>query len=91
MGKSHALFNKKFRGLRITQLMARDGENCQICGGKLDRHIKDVLSRDYISFDHILPRSAGGTSELKNLHLAHQGCNNDRGNDPLVEEDEDSL
>lgn len=89
MGKSNALFHKKLRGIRITHLMNRDGQDCQICGTQLDRHIKDDRSRDYVSFDHVVPRSHGGTSELKNLRLAHQGCNNDRGNDPLVEEDEE--
>jgi 5-methylcytosine-specific restriction endonuclease McrA len=90
MGKSHGLFHKKHRGIRITFLMNRDGQACTICGVQLDRHIKDNKSREYISFDHIVPRSHGGDSELKNLRLAHQGCNWERGNDPLIE-DEDLL
>lgn len=41
-----------------------------------------------VSFDHIVPRSHGGLSNLANLRLAHGICNSRRGNDPLVEDDE---
>ncbi len=32
-------------------------------------------SMDPFSVEHIVPRSAGGDSELSNLALAYQGCN----------------
>jgi 5-methylcytosine-specific restriction endonuclease McrA len=66
--------------------MARDGDRCTICHDLLDRALRDFHHPRYITFDHIVPRSAGGLSDLANLRLAHQHCNHARGNDPLVEE-----
>ncbi len=68
--------------------MARDGANCTICGEALDRHLRDFNHPRYVTFDHITPRSAGGTDKQDNLRLAHQQCNRERGNDPLIEEEE---
>lgn len=76
----------KWRWGRVTKLMARDGMNCMLCGEELDRGIKDPFHDLYITFDHRLPRSAGGHSGLDNLQLAHNICNNLRGTDPLEEE-----
>lgn len=85
MGKYRGPSNQKQRGHRITRLMARDGDCCTICGRRLDRHLRDHRSPEYITFDHKVPRSRGGLSMLDNLRLAHQACNNRRGNDPLPE------
>lgn len=88
MGKKHAMWNQKRRGLQITRLMARDGSDCSICGTELNRREPEQWSNpSAISFDHILPRSAGGLSDLANLRLAHRRCNMERGNDPLVEDE----
>lgn len=73
----------KQRGLTITRLLARDGDRCAICDLPLDRRLKDGNDPMYITLDHIVPRSRGGHSDLENLRLAHQLCNNERGNDPL--------
>lgn len=78
--KTNAMFNHKKRGLLITKLMARDGDKCPFCKQLLDRHVKDEWSSFYITFDHIVPQSQGGTSHMDNLRLAHRWCNNDRGN-----------
>lgn len=87
MAKSIALWNQKRRGLSITRLMARDGMACQICGRPLDRRESEPWRNPRaISFDHIVPRSAGGLSDLRNLRLTHRSCNMQRGNDPLVED-----
>lgn len=81
--KTRGFWHRKQRGIDITRLMSRDGENCTICGGPLDRSIRTENHPETISFDHILPRSRGGLSTLDNLRLAHRQCNSDRGNDPL--------
>jgi 5-methylcytosine-specific restriction endonuclease McrA len=33
----------------------------------------------YITFDHIVPYSHGGTADLYNMQLAHKACNEARG------------
>lgn len=83
MGKARRLFHRKARGIRITQLMARDGTCCALCGLPLDRHIKNPLDPQYITFDHLTPVSRGGTDDLDNLQLAHAACNHERGSDAL--------
>ena len=74
---------RKERGRRITRLLARDGTTCRLCDRPLDRHIQDVDSPEFITLDHIVPRSAGGLSLDANLQLAHKRCNEARGSDPL--------
>ena len=80
------MFFKKERGINITRLFARDGLNCQICKKPLDRRVKDEVHPEYVTFDHIVPLSKGGKTELSNLQLAHKSCNNSRGNADLPEE-----
>lgn len=78
MAKSEKLFHKKLRGIHITYLMARDGEDCALCGEPLDRHIKNENHPLYVTFDHIIPSSSGGPDTLDNLQLAHLKCNQGR-------------
>src|SRR5882672_10865647 len=59
MGRARKLFHRKWRGQRITGLMARDGMDCRICELPLDRSIRDVRHDSYITFDHVVPRSLG--------------------------------
>lgn len=88
MSKSHAMWNRKRRGLSITRLLARDGTTCWLCGGPLDRREPEPHRNPHaITFDHVVPRSHGGTSDLQNLRLAHRACNLARGNDPLLDEE----
>ena len=89
MGKTKKMFHKKYRGLIITKLMARDGHDCCLCRELLSRHVKESQNDWYITFDHIIPRSFGGTDKLNNLQLAHQCCNIARGSDPILPEDEE--
>lgn len=91
MAKVRRLFHKKWRWQRVTKLMARDGQNCMICRCSLSRKIKSPHHNQYITFDHIVPRSHGGTNQLHNLRLAHRLCNMRRGNDPLLDEHEDKA
>ena len=45
---------------------------CWICG-------RPIFNK--ITFDHIIPRSKGGTDELSNIKLAHHDCNQRRRSD----------
>jgi len=38
---------------------------------------------DEFSWDHVMPKSLGGSSDLFNLQPTHKGCNNRKGNDIL--------
>ncbi len=86
MSKVRGRWHRRERWRLVTRLMARDGEVCSICGEALDRAVRDHHADRYITFDHIVPRAAGGTDAVANLRLAHQLCNNQRGNDPLLPE-----
>lgn len=79
MAKFKRPHKRKERGLGITRLMARDGQTCGICGKPLNRKLADFESPEYVTFDHIVPVSSGGTDELNNLRLAHLSCNKRRG------------
>ena len=49
---------------------------CLICGGPL---CFDERTGDGATIEHILPRSLGGTNDLRNLGIAHVRCNNEKG------------
>ena len=51
----------------VVSLQKRDGDRCWFCGGRL---------RQDITIEHLIPLSAGGSSEQWNLALAHGRCNN---------------
>lgn len=90
MAKAKKWWGRKIRWLNVTRLMARDGQHCQICYTPLDRRVRDGDDPNYITFDHIVPRSHGGRDDLGNLRLAHQHCNMLRGNDPILVSEEGS-
>lgn len=54
------------------KVVARDKNICQICG-------KNVLDDD-IHFDHIIPWSKGGPTEISNIRLLCSDCNLQRSN-----------
>jgi 5-methylcytosine-specific restriction endonuclease McrA len=56
---------------RISNLIARDGPKCYLCGRTLDR------SQYHI--EHIIPRSRGGTNHPSNLAVACVPCNYRKG------------
>lgn len=65
---------------RLT-LAKRDGLVCGICGDTVNLEL-DYWNPDtgwpdpeYVSIDHIVPLSKGGTNDLSNLQLAHLVCN----------------
>lgn len=60
--------------MSATELAARDGYNCSICGDEVDLTLKrpDLFCA---SVDHVLPRALGGSDDPSNLALAHLWCN----------------
>ena len=50
-------------------VMKRDEEKCVLCD-----------SREFLQFDHIYPRSKGGSDETGNLRILCRTCNSKRGN-----------
>lgn len=61
---------------RRTRLIDRDGSDCWFCG---------LPMGDDITIEHLVSRSKGGVDHLDNYALAHQKCNADAGDRPLVE------
>ena len=51
---------------------------CIFCNRKLYVDENGVPDHN-VTIEHILPRSKGGTDELKNLALACAGCNHEKG------------
>ena len=49
---------------------------CLICGGPL---CFEERTGDGATLEHILPRSLGGTNDLRNLGIAHMRCNSEKG------------
>lgn len=49
---------------------------CLICGGRL---AFAAASGEGATVEHILPRSKGGDNDLRNLGIAHPGCNHEKG------------
>lgn len=49
---------------------------CLICGGPV---CFDQGTGEGATIEHILPRSLGGTNDLKNLGIAHMRCNSEKG------------
>lgn len=58
---------KAYRGMVISLLRERDGDDCGICG--------EEMAYDDMSIDHILGVWQGGSDEADNLQLAHLTCN----------------
>ncbi|GFP19388.1 hypothetical protein HKBW3S03_00893 [Candidatus Hakubella thermalkaliphila] len=63
--------------LRISKkaVLARDSYRCQYCGRE----------NDYLTVDHVVPRSRGGESDWENVAAACPACNTRKGNHLLHE------
>lgn len=54
--------------------------DCHLCGDPITVY---STGRWRFSWDHVVPRAAGGSDDLWNLQPAHLGCNIRRGDTPL--------
>ncbi len=64
------------RQVTNTFLFARDDYSCQYCG----RHRSRLRGRQFLTRDHVLPRSRGGGNTWDNVVTACSPCNNRKGN-----------
>lgn len=55
----------------------RDNFTCQYCGTK-------PTNTSDLTFDHVLPKSLGGTTDWLNVTTACRKCNSDKGNNPKI-------
>jgi 5-methylcytosine-specific restriction endonuclease McrA len=56
----------------LLRLAEMSGYRCGICTGPIELDGRGEFSP---SIDHILPTSCGGSNDITNLQLTHQGCN----------------
>lgn len=64
------------RQVTNTFLFARDEYSCQYCG----RHRSELRGRQFLTRDHIVPISRGGSNNWENVVTACSPCNNRKGN-----------
>ena len=62
-------------GYTVAYLIERDGMDCSLCGGEMQRVKRFPQDPDGVSVDHIVPLSKGGHNTANNVKLAHFGCN----------------
>jgi 5-methylcytosine-specific restriction endonuclease McrA len=68
---------RKFRRqVTNTFLFARDSYQCQYCG----RHRSTLRGREFLTRDHVVPISRGGSNSWRNVVTACSPCNNRKGN-----------
>lgn len=79
---------RRSRGARIKEraakrviLLEAQGNRCAHCGEAFPRQWTDN-DPESPTFDHIVPRSAGGIHSLSNLLLKHRRCNMERDDKP---------
>lgn len=63
------------RQVTNTFLFARDDYTCQYCG----RHRSELRGRQFLTRDHVVPVSRGGTNEWHNVVTSCSPCNNRKG------------
>ena len=64
------------RQVTNTFLFARDDYSCVYCG----RHRGQLKGRQFLTRDHVVPLSRGGTNEWCNVVTSCSPCNNRKGN-----------
>ncbi len=62
--------NRRSVALNRRNIMRRDSFRCQYCGAR----------SDYLTTDHVIPRSMGGSESWENLVTACTRCNNRKSN-----------
>lgn len=68
-------------GVSPTELAARDGFGCRLCGELVDFSFTHP-HRLSASVDHVIPYAHGGSHDPANLQLAHLWCNSVKSNRP---------
>lgn len=64
------------------------GGQCWLCGRNVNRKERRHGHPGAPSVDHVIPLSRGGTHRQSNLRLAHVFCNQTKGNqEPIVDDD----
>jgi hypothetical protein len=69
--------------IKIDLIRARDGDDCWLCGGKLDFNASNGAKKKPTR-EHIVATSNGGPNCIDNTVLCHFGCNKQLDNRPLV-------
>lgn len=67
---------KNVRRKLIITLLARDGNDCWLCGAQMSAGSRTI--------EHLEPISRGGTNDPANLALAHAACNHQLGDMSLA-------
>ncbi len=70
-----ALYASNVSPVDLDFIYQRDNGICGICG--------DPVSRQSVTFDHIVPVTKKGNTDNDNLQPAHKNCNRVKGNRPL--------
>lgn len=70
----------------FADLWDRQGGLCALCGEPMPQgrfHVShaSIWKKERPTFDHIIPRAAGGPDRADNLQLAHSHCNKRKGKD----------
>jgi len=65
----------KFKNTKREIIYNRQRGLCHLC--------KLPMSPEDATYDHLIPKSQGGTREEGNVMLAHSICNNIRGDNPI--------
>lgn len=71
---------------RLLQLRKAQDGKCFHCLQPLTRRQLHPDNPNALTKDHVVPRSCGGENHM-NIVVAHNHCNNKRGNTPLSEID----
>ncbi len=66
------------------RLWDMQGGLCALCGGPMPKNRfavahASIWKRRRATFDHIIPKAAGGPDRADNLQLAHADCNRRKG------------
>jgi len=75
------------RRWRVKALIKKHRGVCANCGCTVTL---EHLAPEQATVDHIIPRSAGGGEDLKNLQLLCRDCNQTKG-DTVIDEDGEVL
>lgn len=65
----------KERQARRAKLFKQQRGKCHWCAGPMTLERSLVAKQDYATFEHLTPRSEGGSSDDCNVVLVHHKCN----------------